>query len=184
MISEQDIIAGCKKGKTDCQKALYERYSSDLMGICLRYAKNQMEAEDILQDAFIKIFTKIDTYRGEGTFASWLKRITVHTAINAYHKTAAKASEVDIDEFNGNIEDFTITETDSLTVQLLLRFIEELPDGYRTAFNLYEIDGYSHKEIAEMLGCSPVTVRTQLFKAKEQLKRKIEKHLKNKNEIL
>lgn len=184
MISEKELIDGCKKGKAKYQKQLYEMYSPVLMGICLRYAKNQMEAEDILQDAFIKIFTKIETYRGEGSLDSWLKRIVIHTAINAYHKNSAKAGEIDIDDLNGNVEDVSITDSDSLTAKLLLGFIEELPDGYRTAFNLYEIDGYSHKEIAEMLGCAPVTVRTQLFKAKESLKKRIEQHLKNKNEIL
>ncbi|MBQ7489953.1 MAG: RNA polymerase sigma factor [Bacteroidales bacterium] len=184
MISEKELIEGCKNGKAKYQKHLYEKYSPVLMGICLRYAKNQMEAEDILQDAFIKIFTKIETYRGEGSLENWLKRIVIHTAINAYHKNTVKAGEFDIDELNGNIEDVSITDSDSLTAQLLLGFIEELPDGYRTAFNLYEIDGYSHKEIAEMLGCAPVTVRTQLFKAKENLKKRIEQHLKNKNEIL
>lgn len=184
MISEKELIKHCKEGKSEYQKLLYDKYSPLLMGICLRYAKNKMEAEDILQDAFIKIFLKLDSFRGEGSLENWLTRIVIHTAINAYHKNSAKMNEIDIDDLNGNVEDVTITNSDSLSLQLLLRFIEELPDGYRTAFNLYEIDGYSHKEIAEMLGCAPVTVRTQLFKAKENLKRKIEEHLKNKNEIL
>lgn len=184
MIDEKELVDGCKKGKEKYQKLLYDSFSPAFMGICLRYAQNQMEAEDILQDAFIRIFLKIDTFKGNGSFEGWMRKIVIRTAINHYHKLATNGFSVDIEELNDNIEDTSIPDSDSLSLKLLLDFIESLPPGYRTVFNLYEIDGYSQKEIAEMLDCAPVTVRTQLFKAKEQLKRKIEQHLKNKKEIL
>ncbi|MCQ2285340.1 MAG: RNA polymerase sigma factor [Bacteroidales bacterium] len=184
MTSEKEIVDGCKAGKEKYQKLLYEKFSSKLMGICLRYAGNQMEAEDILQDAFIRIFVNIDSFRGDGSLEGWLRKIVTHTAINAYRKSISKGFEVDIDDLHDNIEDVTIPSTDGLTVKLLTQLIEELPPGYRTVFNLYEIDGYSHNEISEMLGCAPVTVRTQLHKAKETLKKKIESLLLNKNEII
>lgn len=184
MVDDKALIQGCKKGDLVSQKLLYTKFSPMLMGICLRYAKNQMEAEDILQDSFVKIFIKMDTIRQESSLEAWLKQITVNTAINAYKKKTNEGFSVDIDEIQEAVADPKIPVSDALTHQLLLGFINELPAGYRMAFNMYEIDGYSHKEIAEMLGCSPVTVRSQLFKAKEQLRKKIEQHLNNKFEIL
>lgn len=184
MINEQEIIEGCKAGKEKYQKLLYQLFSDMLMGICLRYAKNEMEAEDILHDSFIKIYTKIESYRGEGSLKAWVRQITVNTAINAYRKKVSKGFDVDIDEVEESTEDVRVVDSDATTLQVLLNFVNELPEGYRAAFNLYEIEGYSHKEIAEMLGCSPVTVRTQLFKAKQALKKKIENYLKNNLEIL
>ncbi len=184
MINEKEVIEGCIAGKEKYQKILYEHFSSTLMGICMRYAKNIMEAEDILHDAFIKILVKIDSFRGEGSLEAWVKQITVNTAINAYRKKVATGYGLDIDEMQDYIKDVKVVPSDRTTVELLLQFVRELPDGYRAAFNLYEIDGYSHKEIAEMLGCSPVTVRTQLHKAKLTLRKKIEEHLKNDLEVL
>jgi len=184
MINEKEVIEGCKSGKEKYQKMLYDHFSGTLMGICLRYAKNTMEAEDILHDAFIKIFVKIDSYRGEGSLDAWVRQITVNTAINAYRKKVAIGFELDVDELQDYIKDVKVATSDRTTLDLLLRFISELPDGYRAAFNMYEIDGYSHKEIAAMLGCSPVTVRTQLHKAKLTLRKKIENHLKNDLEVL
>lgn len=184
MINEKEIIEGCKAGKEKYQKMLYQHFSSTLMGICMRYAKNTMEAEDILHDSFIKIFVKISSFRGEGSLDAWVRQITVNTAINAYRKKVATGYDLDIDELEESIKDVKVSTTDKTTLNLLLTFINELPDGYRAAFNLYEIDGYSHKEIAEMLGCTPVTVRTQLHKAKLSLKKKIETHLKNDLEVL
>ena len=158
MINEQEIIDGCKAGKEKYQKLLYQLFSDMLMGICLRYAKNEMEAEDILHDSFIKIYTKSGHIVG-GSLKAWVRQITVNTAINAYKKIA-KGFDVDIDEIEESIKDVTVVDSDATTLKMLLNFINELPDGYRAAFNLYEIEGYSHKEIAEMLGCSPVTVNT------------------------
>lgn len=183
-MEEKELVKGCKAGDEKCRRFLYERYAPVLMGICLRYAKNEVEAEDLLHDAFLKIFTKLDSYRGEGSFEGWMKHIAVNTAINAYRKNKEERFAVDLEEIEGITPDVTISDSDPLTVKLLLQFIEELPPGYRTAFNLYEIDGYSHKEVAAMVGCSEVTARSQLYKAKCALKQKIEQHLKNKAEIL
>lgn len=183
-MEEKELVKGCKEGNEKCRRLLYEQYSPVLMGICLRYTKNEMEAEDLLHDAFIKIFTKLDSYRGEGSFEGWMKHIAVNTAINAYRKNKDERFAADLDEIEEFTPDVTIPDADPLTEKLLLQFIEELPPGYRMAFNLYEIDGYSHREVAEMVGCSEVTVRSQLHKAKRALKQKIEQHLKNKAEIL
>ena len=176
MISESELVRKCKEGEPRYQEMLYQKFSAVLMGICVRYAKNKEDAEDIMHDSFVKIFTNIGSYEGIGSLEAWGKRITVNTAINAYHLKVKTGFAVDVDEMQGVITDVRIKETDFLSESVLLQFINELPDGYRTIFNLYEIDGYSHLEIAEMTGVTFSTVSAQLFKAKRALKKKIENY--------
>ncbi|MDX5348090.1 MAG: RNA polymerase sigma factor [Hymenobacteraceae bacterium] len=168
MLTQEDIIAGCIKDKPQAQKALYAKYAYTLMGICLRYTNSRPEAEDILQEAFIKIFSRIKSYKGEGSFDGWLKRITVTTAIDHYHQQKKKFNHVGYDEI-GETEADNQNVLNKITTDELLKTLQELPDGYRMVLNLYAIEGYSHQEISEMLHISEGTSRSQLAKARRLL---------------
>ncbi len=177
MESDRELIRKCKDGDPKSQSRLYDKYAPALMGICLRYARNEEDAKDILHDSFVKILTNLDKVDENGAYESWMRTIVVNTAINAYRAKMKTGLPVDLDEVQETVEDVRIVQNDFLSQEILLRFISELPDGYRTVFNLFEIDGYSHLEISQMTGSSYSTVRSQLFKAKRALKKKIEEHL-------
>lgn len=167
----------CKEGNPKYQALLYEQYSNYLMGVCMRYTRNEEDAKDLLQDVFVKIFTNIDSCKEDGNMAGWIHAIAVNTAINAYHKKKRKGNTVDMEDVEEMVADIHIQQNDFLSEKILMKFVNELPDGYRTVFNLFEIDGYSHREVSEMMGSSYSTVRSQLFKAKRSLQKKIEAFL-------
>ncbi|MCX6235444.1 MAG: RNA polymerase sigma factor [Bacteroidetes bacterium] len=165
-------------GNRQSHHVLYKKYASVMMGICMRYSRTSAEAEDILQDGFIKVFSYLKNYRHEGSFEGWIKRIMINTAINHYHQNLKFALHTDID--NIDEQQLIPVETDSsnettytLTQEEFMILIQELPDGYRVVFNLFAIEGYGHKEIADMLNISESTSKSQLFKAKKLLKNKI-----------
>ncbi|MEI6820872.1 MAG: RNA polymerase sigma factor [Bacteroidota bacterium] len=169
MLSEEEIIKGCLKGDKIAQKALYDKYSAKMFGVCLRYLKNIDEAEDALQDGFIRIYGNIDTYNFKGSFDGWIRRIIVNATINYHNYNLKHRFHVDYSEIeNSEIE--TNLTNDVYSAEALLSLIRSLPEGYKQIFNLYEIDGYSHKEIAKMLGISINTSKSQLMKAKNMLK--------------
>lgn len=173
-LNEKQLIEGCKRNDVHCQKLVYEKYASKMMGVSLRYCNSKMEAEDVLQDAFIKIFNKIRTFKGEGSFEGWIRRIVVFTALKSNDKRVKKFEPGNLDSVPEQIyaaKALSKMETDSL-----MNILKELPEGYRTVFNLYAIEGYSHKEIGEMLGVSDVTSRTQYSRAKQQLKKLLTKY--------
>ncbi len=171
-LTEEEIIELSKQGNTLAQRKLYDNYSKKLYGISLRYATSEEEAADILQDSFIKIFTKLDTYKYEGSFEGWMRRITTHTAIEYYRKRIAYS---DIDKVETNIdlsssEDFSLEEAD------ILNLIQSMPNGYRMVFNMYAVEGYSHQEIATKLKISEGTSKSQLARARQYLQREIIKN--------
>jgi RNA polymerase sigma factor (sigma-70 family) len=172
VLTEQEIIEGCKRGKPACQEALYKMYSSRMMAICLRYAKTQFEAEDTFHEAFVNIFNKIDTFK-EGSFPAWIRRIFVNTAINNYRRNKNHYDHHDTDGLEINDES-QMDGIQELTNQELINLINELPEGYRMIFNLYVIEGFNHREIAEMLNIAEGTSKSQLSKAKNMLKKKLE----------
>lgn len=176
MSIDQSIIEGCIAGKRKAQSQLYNKFSAGMLGICLRYCKNLEDAEDVLQEGFIKVFRSVHTFRGESSIGAWIKRIMINTAITHIKKQISTGKTmtdimdvVDIEEPEN--EEVAFTQIDP---QKLLGFIQELPEGYRTVLNLYVFEGYAHKEIAESLGISENTSKTQLFKARKYLKNKIE----------
>ncbi|MDX5345611.1 MAG: sigma-70 family RNA polymerase sigma factor [Hymenobacteraceae bacterium] len=173
MLTEKEIIEGCKKGKAACQEELYRRYSARMMSLCLRYAKTNFEAEDVFQEAFVNVFNNIDAY-GAGSFVGWMRRIFVNTAINNYRKNKIHYGHLDSQELevedNGQIDILQ-----DLTALELMEHVNVLPDGYRLVFNLYVVEGYTHKEIAETLGIAEGTSKSQLAKAKSMLKKNLEK---------
>ncbi|TXE13043.1 RNA polymerase sigma factor [Seonamhaeicola algicola] len=169
-MSLNQLIENCKRNDTKAQGELYKLFASKLFSLCLKYSRNHAEAEDNLQDAFLTIFNKIEQYKGKGSFEGWLKRITVNTALQRYR------SQKVFDIVNENtVEDVEVDiEESNYSIDYLLQIIQELPDRYRLVFNLYVLDGYSHKDIAEMLKINVGTSKSNLARARQILKKNIE----------
>lgn len=173
----EELIILCKKQHAKAQEELYNRYKRILFAVCLKYAPNETEAEDNLQDSFITIFKKIEQYSGKGSFEGWMKRIAVNTVLQKYRKekTLRIIEESQIEEL-----DDEPVETDDIPLDFLLKIIRELPNQYRIVFSMYVLDGYAHKDISEMLGISEGTSKSNLARAKGILRSKIEQHYKEK----
>ncbi len=167
----EELIYNCKKGKRQAQAELYRRYSGILFGMCLKYSRNKTEAEDNLHDSFMTIFDKVDQFSFKGSFEGWIKRITVNTILQKYRKD----QYLNIVSENTEDEEEVDIEETGISLSTLLGYIQELPNKYRLTFNLYVLDGYSHKEISEMLGTSTGTSKSNLARAKAILRDKIEK---------
>ena len=172
--AEEQLIAGCKDGKPRAQKEIFEQYASVMLSVCVRYVNDRETARDILQEGFIKLYTKIDTYSGIGSFAGWVRRIFVTTALEHLRENDAMKQNVSIDEYSNSIIDNDTTVLDKISADDLLGCIAKLPDGYRTVFNLYAIEGYSHTEIGDMLGISESTSRSQFMRARKILQKNVQ----------
>ncbi|MDX1940591.1 MAG: sigma-70 family RNA polymerase sigma factor [Saprospiraceae bacterium] len=172
-MSEQDLIRGCLRENQQCQAEVFQRYAGKMLTVCLRYARHRMEAEDMLQDAFIKVFDNINQFQFVGSFEGWVRRIVVNTALKKFQQKSFKDEAIGIDEGYDIILEPSVYA--DLHEEELLNLIAQLPDGYRVVFNLYAIEGYSHSEIAEMLGIEESTSRTQLLKARRILQDRIVK---------
>ncbi|HET8886870.1 MAG TPA: RNA polymerase sigma factor [Salinimicrobium sp.] len=170
------LIEKCQKQDIKAQEHLYRLYSAKLFSVCLKYSSNYQEAEDNLQDSFVTIFNKINQYKNNGAFEGWLKRIVINTALQKYRKQ--KVFEIVKDEHISNPE-IEIDE-DNLSIDYLLHIIQQLPNRYRMVFNLYALDGFSHKEIAELLNITTGTSKSNLARARCILKEKIEATQQNK----
>ena len=170
----QHIIDGCRERNPLAQKELYELFKSKMFGVCLRYAGNYDDAQDILQDGFIKVFEKIDQFGFKGAFEGWMRRIMVNTALEKYRSNYQVINIHDnVKEINNEYaEDFS-TDIDA---RELIKFIQELSPKYRMVFNLYAIEGYSHKEISNMLGITEGTSKSNLSRARDILKEKVNKY--------
>ena len=170
--SEQELIDLCIKGDRIAQRALYDRLASRMYPLCLRYVGERGIAEDILQDGFVTLFTRLDDFRGQGSFEGWARRIFVNTALMYLRKKDALRMSDDIDSAR-HLASGGVSQTESIGYKELMRLITSMPPGFRTIFNMYVIEGYSHKEIAGMLGISETTSRTQLSRARTWLQNKI-----------
>jgi len=175
MMSDLQIIELCAKHDRKAQQILYDRYSRLLLGVCLRYAGDKAEAEDILQDSFLKIFFSIKDFSGSGSFVGWLRKVAVNTAITHYHKNLKYRYHLEIEEYVSIETGVASFEDDFYTSDELYRVLNELPTGYRMVFNLYAVEGYKHKEIAEMLGIDTNTSKSQYSRAKAVIRDKLEK---------
>ena len=172
-LTEDELINGCIRENAACQKEVFNRYAGHMLGVCQRYARNTDDAQDILQDAFIKVFSKIGQFKFEGSFEGWIRKIVVNTALKKYSliRYSKELTGYEVNENNGgNIDAAAYSH---LTEKDLLVLINSLPDGYRLIFNLYVIEGYQHEEIATMLGIQPGTSRSQLVKARSMLQKQI-----------
>jgi len=170
----ENIIKGCVSGKKDAQEALYKKYSRKMFGLCLRYTKDYSAAEDVLQDGFIKVLTNISSYKEKGSFEGWIRRIMINTALERYRKQFQMYSIGDNEEVKGKFEYSNIIE--EISAKDLLKLVQELPPAYKIVFNMYAIDGYSHKEIAKELSISIGTSKSNLSRARKILQTKVEKH--------
>lgn len=171
MLEYKELIEACVKGDRLAQRNLYDIFSKRMYMVCLRYTKSQQEAEDVLQDSFIKIFKNLKGYRGDSRLDYWIKRIVVNTALNSKRKKLYMYPMVDIDDVKN---DYDHSKTlSSFQMEELLNMIRELPTGCRTVFNLFAIEGYSHKEIAKMLEVSEGTSKSQFSRARKLLQEKI-----------
>lgn len=168
--SEIDIIKGCLRNDLTAQKKLYETFSGKMMGVCMRYAKTREEAEDILQDGFFKVFCSLNQYDGRGAFGGWIRKIMVNTALQHIRKEKGKVIMVGGVENYDRPSDLSTNIESQFEVNELMKMIQKLPTGYQTVFNMHVIDGYSHKEIAEQLGITVGSSKSQLSKAKSALK--------------
>lgn len=171
MTDEYELIKGCISQDASCQRILFEKYAGKMMGVCLRYANDKMEAEDMIQDAFIKVYQYMGQFKFEGAFEGWIRRIVVNTAIRHLEKKKIRFHDIDDNSLNTpKIEAQAYTH---LGEDDLMKLINQLPDGYRLVFNLNVIEGYSHEEIAGILNIQAGTSRSQLVKARKMLQNQI-----------
>ena len=175
MVNDLEIIEGCARHDRRAQQMLYDKYSRFLLGVCMRYAIDRAEAEDIMQESFLKIYFSIGDFSGAGSFAGWLRKVAVNTAITHYHKNLKHRYHIEIEEYVSVETGTSSFEEDMFTSDELYKVLNELPAGYRMVFNLYAVEGYKHKEIAEMLGIDTNTSKSQYSRAKAVLRDKLEK---------
>lgn len=178
--SETDLLEGCIRGDRKIQRALYERFAPKMYGVCLRYAGNAEEAEDILQEGFIKVFRKISSYRGEGSFEGWIRRIFVNTAIEYYRKKTYLQPITEHEE--NTVEGKYLSVLDNLAEKDIINLVQQLSPGYRTVFNMYVVEGYTHKQISELLGISEGTSKSQLSRAKQILQEMVRTHIEKRKQ--
>ncbi|WP_207492590.1 RNA polymerase sigma factor [Aridibaculum aurantiacum] len=170
-MTEHDLIRGCIREDITCQRKLFEQYAGKMMTVCLRYAIDTMEAEDILQDSMVRVFRYIHQFKFEGSFEGWIRRIVVNTALKYVQKRKLAFSEInDHSEHSPRIDAYAYS---SLGEEEIMKLIQQLPEGYRLVFNLSIIEGFSHEEIAKMLDIQPGTSRSQLVKARKMLQNQI-----------
>ena len=170
------------KGTQETNELLYRHFAPKMYGICLRFAGNPMDADDILQDGFLKIFTKIKDFRNEGSLEGWIRRTFVNTAINYYRKNSRNQRNGDLDGIDISDDNNEIIY-DKLSREELLNLLQELPIGYRTVFNLNVLEGYTHKEIGQMLGISDNTSKSQLTRARAILQKRVRNMVREKIKI-
>ena len=168
---EYDLVLKAQAGEADAQKEIFERFAGKMMTVCRRYARHELEAEDILQDSFIKVFRKLDQFSFNGSFEGWIRKIVVNTALKCIKKKGFQMEQHGLE----NIPEESVHPGvfSKLSEEELLKLIQELPIGYRTVFNLYALEGFSHKEISEQLEIGESTSRSQLVKARRMLQKMV-----------
>lgn len=169
------------RGDRIMQRELYNRFAPKMYGVCLRYAANAEEAEDILQEGFIKVFKKMSTFRGEGSFEGWMRRIFVNTAIEQYRKKIYLQPITEQEE--STVEGKYLSVLDSLAEKDIISLVQQLSPGYRTVFNMYVVEGYTHKQIAEQLGISEGTSKSQLSRAKQILQELVQTFIERRKQV-
>jgi RNA polymerase sigma-70 factor (ECF subfamily) len=167
-MTEEEILDGSKNNNAAAQELLYQKYSPKMLGVCYRFAKSKMDAEDMLQEGFIKVFTQLNQYRNSGSLEGWIRRIIVNTCINVLKKNKRFSDCLDI-SLAENIHSLEKNIPSIIQAKQIVECIRLLPIGYRTVLNLYAIEGYSHKEIGELLDIQESSSRSQYFRAKAML---------------
>ena len=172
-MDDATLVKECVKGNAKAQHMLFERFSRKMLGVCLRYSKKLEEAEDVLQDGFIKVFSNLKEFTNEGSLEGWIRRIMVNTALDAIRKNTKFLKDISIDvvDFQIGNNDYTI---EKMNAEDLLSLINSMPEGYKVVFNMYAIEGYKHNDIATTLGISESTSKSQYLRAKAYLRAKLE----------
>lgn len=174
-MDDQALVKKCIEGDVRAQRMLFDKFAPKMLGVCMRYAKNTEQAEDILQDGFVKVFTKLTHYSGNGSLEGWVRRIIVNTALDDIRRNVKFQKNVPVEDVDYMLElDGHII--DGLAADDLLEIINDMPDGYRIVFNMFAIEGYSHKDIAMQLNISENTSKSQYSRARAYLKTKLEEH--------
>lgn len=171
-MTEEQLIEGCRKGDRLAQKELYDTYSRKMMGVCLRYASDRETARDLLQDGFVKIYTSISSFTGVGSFEGWMRKVFVNCALEFLRKSDVLRDATNLDN-TAELAQPDSSVISNMSAAELMNMVQELPTGFRTVFNLFAIEGYSHKEISEMLDITESTSRSQFTRAKQMLQRRI-----------
>lgn len=169
--SEESMLRGCLKGKPSAQQAFYERFAPKMLGVCFRYIHDREEAEHVMIGGMVKVFQKLNQYSGEGSLEGWVRRVMVNESLMYIRKNKNMSLEVDVEKAEYE-PDYKTLENDLEAADLMI-LISELPVGYRTVFNLYAIEGYNHKEIAETLGINENTSKSQLSRARKMLQSRL-----------
>lgn len=178
--NEPDIIKGCINGDRASQKALYEHFAGKMLGVCMRYAKDRAEAEDMLQEGFMKVFQGISKFKFEGSFEGWVRRIMVYNAINHFkHRSRTFQEDLDRDDYDAVYHDDIL---EKISAKEIIALIQQLPEGYRLVFNLFALEGYSHQEIADKLNIAVGTSKSQYSRARQFLQGLLAKHYQILNE--
>lgn len=171
-MTDDEICAGCIREEPAAQRALYEKFARQMMAICMRYAGSQDQAKDMMQEGFIKVFQKISTYRGDGPLGGWIARTMVRTSLDQLRKDKHYDHAVDLDDAEYLLPEHSMV-LESMSAGELMELIQAMPAGYRVVFNMFAIEGYSHKEIAAQLGVTESTSKSQFMKAKAYLKKQL-----------
>jgi len=179
-LTERELVEGCQREDRRCQEALYARFARRMFGVCLRYARHRLEAQDLMQEGFIRVFDKLGAFRMEGSLEGWVRRIMVTTCINQYRRKAFQNEKFGMEQVPD--EPVEPVAVDHLGESELLKLVEGLPEGYRVVFNLFAIEGFDHAEIASMLGCGESTSRSQLSKARRMLQMRLGPDVVNEHE--
>ena len=170
-LTEEELLEGCRKGKASAQRGLYDRLAPKMLGVCFRYIKDREEAEHVMIGGLVKVFDKLDQFKGDGSFEGWVRRIIVNDCLMYIRKNRNMSLQSDIEDVNDD-PNLKVME-EQLDAKDLIKLIEELPVGYRTVFNLYAIEGYNHAEIAKQLEISENTSKSQLSRARKWLQNRL-----------
>jgi RNA polymerase sigma factor (sigma-70 family) len=174
-MDDATLIIECVNGNPRAQRFLFDKFARKMFSVCLRYAKNEEQAEDVLQDGFVKVFGKLKDFKSEGSLEGWIRRIMVNTALDQIRKNNKQLGDTNIDDIGYKIElnDFIV---EKMMAEDLIKMVQAMPDGYKVVFNLFAIEGYSHGEIAETLGISENTSKSQYSRARAYLRERLEKN--------
>ena len=172
LMTEKELIDNCRKNNPRAQRALYDLYARKMMAMYMRYGRDYDTAQDLMQEGFIKVFTAIDSYTGNGSFEGWVRKIFINTALEYLRRNDILRETVDIDD-NEPLQEIDASTVEQMSADELMELIAELPAGFRTVFNLFVVEGYNHKEIGTMLGITESTSRSQLTRAKKWLQKRL-----------
>jgi RNA polymerase sigma factor (sigma-70 family) len=167
------LVNECAKGNSKAQRALFDKFAPKMLAVCQRYLRNNQEAEDVLQDGFVKVFQKIVDFKMEGSLEGWIRRIVVNTALDTIRRNKKLLDDIQVEEVQYKVS-FTDHQFDGMDLAQLMKLIDEMPDGYRIVFNMFAIEGYSHKEIADTLGVTENTSKSQYSRARAFLRTQLE----------